>query len=241
MKIHPTVIIHPNTDIDPSVVIEPYCIIGSKHGFLRLGPDSIIRSHSIIEGGSSYGPQLETGHHVLLRTGNRAGANLRIGTGSSLEGGGIVGDYVRIHGRCEMTEGELRDFSRLYANCYVTDVRLPPPPDRATTPAIIDEGAVLTIGCVVVAGVRVGVGSFVGANTTVTRDVPDGMALVGGRLKPVTELRGKDYAYPWTGYLRDGYPPEAWPRIEALHERIMHAVAAERLEASLDAARPVSV
>lgn len=224
MKIHPTVIIHPNTDIDPSVVIEPYCIIGSKHGFLRLGPDTVVRSHSIIEGGSSYGPQLETGHGVLLRTGNQAGVNLRIGTGSSLEGGGVIGDYVRIHGRCEMTEGNLRDFSRLYANCYVTDVKLPPPPGRATTPATIDEGAVLTIGCVVVAGVRVGVGSFVGANTTITRDVPDGMALVGGRMKPVTELRSREYAYPWTGYLREGYPSEAWPRIEALHERIMASV-----------------
>jgi acetyltransferase-like isoleucine patch superfamily enzyme len=223
--IHRTAIIHPNTKIDPSVVIEPYCLIGSHHGYLELGPGSIIRSHSIIEGGSSYGPGLETGHHVLLRTGNEVGANLRIGTGSSLEGGGVVGDYVRIHGRCEMTEGQLRHFARIYADCYITDVRLPPPPGRATTPATIDEGAVLTIGCVVVAGVRVGIGAFVGANTTVTRDVPDGMALVGGRLKPVTELHGADYAYPWTGYLRDGYPPEAWPRIEALHARIMAALA----------------
>jgi acetyltransferase-like isoleucine patch superfamily enzyme len=225
MKIHGTTIIHPNTQIDPSVVIEPYCIIGSDHGYLELGPDSIIRSHSVIEGGSTYGPGLETGHQVLLRTGNRAGLNLRIGTGSSLEGGGVIGDYVRIHGRCEMTEGELRDFARIYADCYITDVRLPPPPNRATTPATIDEGAVLAIGCVVVAGVRVGVGAFVGANTTITRDVPDGMALVGGRLKPVTELHGIDYDYPWTGYLREGYPPEAWPRIEALHERILSALA----------------
>lgn len=222
--IHATAIIHPNTDIDPSVIIEPYCIIGSKHGFLRLGPGSIIRSHSIIEGGSTYGDGLETGHNVLLRTGNQAGLNLRIGTGSSLEGGGIVGDYVRIHGRCEMTEGELRHFSRIYANCYITDVKLPPPPNRATTPAIIDEGAVLTIGCVVVAGVRVGIGAFVGANTTVTSGVPDGMALVGGKLKPVTELHGPNYSYPWTGYLREGYPEEAWPRIEALHARIMEAL-----------------
>jgi acetyltransferase-like isoleucine patch superfamily enzyme len=222
--IHPTAIVHPNTKIDPSVVIEPYCLIGSAHGYLELGAGSIIRSHSIVEGGSTYGAGLETGHHVLLRTGNQAGLNLRIGTGSSLEGGGVIGDYVRIHGRCEMTEGELRDFAIIYADCYITDVRLPPPPNRATTPVLIDEGAVLTIGCVVVAGVRVGIGAFVGANTTVTRDVPDGMALVGGKLKPVTELRGEDYAYPWTGYAWDRYPSEAWPRIETLHQRILAAL-----------------
>lgn len=219
MKIHPTVIIHPNTDIDPSVVIEPYCIIGSKHGYLRLEPGSIIRSHSIIEGGSTYGPGLETGHHVLLRTGNQAGLNLRIGTGSSLEGGGHIGDYVRIHGRVEMTKGEIRHFARVYANCYITDNKLPP--SNVNALAVIDEGAVLTIGCVVVAGVRVGIGAFVGANTTVTKDVPDAMALVGSTLKPVSELHWKDYHYPWTGYYRDGYPPDSHERLAELHERIM--------------------
>lgn len=219
--IHPTAIIHPDVELDPSVEIGAFCVVGSDHGSLKLGPETVIRSHSIVEGGSTYGDGLETGHNVLLRTGNEAGLNLRIGTGSSLEGGGLIGDYVRIHGRCEMTEGNLRHFARIYANCYITDVRLPPPPDRATTPVTIDEGAVLTIGCVVVAGVRIGLGAFVGANTTVTRDVPDGMALVGGKLKPVTDLHGPDYAYPWTGYLRDGYPPEAFPRIAALHKRIL--------------------
>jgi UDP-3-O-[3-hydroxymyristoyl] glucosamine N-acyltransferase len=220
--IHPTAVIHPAVELHPSVEVEPFCIIGSDHGPLHLGEGSIIRSHSIIEGGSSYGPNLETGHHVLIRTGNQIGTNLRIGTGSSLEGGGEIGDYVRIHGRVEMTKGIIRHFARVYANCYITDNKLPP--SNVNEPAIIDEGAVLTIGCVVVAGVRVGIGSFVGANTTVTKDVPDGMALVGGNLKSVAELRWKDYSYPWTGYYRDGYPPASHERLAALHERIMSLV-----------------
>lgn len=221
--IHPSAIIHPDTDIDPSAVIEPYCIVGSDHGTLRLGPGTIIRSHSIVEGGSTYGDGLETGHHVLLRTGNTAGANLRIGTGSSLEGGGLIGDYVRIHGRVEMTKGEIRHFARVYANCYITDNKLPP--SNINEPVVIDEGAVLTIGVVVVAGTRIGLGSFVGANSTVTRDVPDGLAFIGGALKPVTDLRWKGCSYPWTGYYRDDYPPESHARIDDLHKRIMAALA----------------
>jgi acetyltransferase-like isoleucine patch superfamily enzyme len=220
--IHPTTIIHPGTFIHPDVEIEPYCIIGSAHGTLDLGPGTIIRSHSIIEGGSTFGDGLETGHHVLIRSGNTVGANLRIGTGSSLEGGGIIGDYVRIHGRVEMTKGEIRHFARIYANCYITDNKLPP--SNINVPAIIDEGAVLAIGCVVVAGVRLGIGSFVGANTTVTRDVHDGMALVGGQIKLVTDLKWQGYSAPWTGWFRDGYPPESHARIDALHERIMAAI-----------------
>lgn len=220
--IHPTSIIHPDVDLSADTEIGPFCIVGSDHGPLQLGPRTIIRSHSIIEGGSNIGYALETGHHVLIRTGNTIGVNLRIGTGSSLEGGGVIGDYVRLHGRVEMTKGEIRDFARVYANCYITDNKLPP--SNVNEPAIIDEGAVLTIGCVVVAGVRVGVGSFVGANTTVTKDVPDAMALVGGTLKSIAELRWKGYTYPWTAYYRDGYPAESWYRLEELHTKIMSAV-----------------
>lgn len=219
--IHPTAIIHPNTKIHESAVIEPYCIIGSDHGHLELGPGSIIRSHSIIEGGSTIGPALETGHHALLRTGNEIGTNLRLGSFSSLEGGAQIGDYVRIHGRAEMTKGVMRHFSRMYAGSYLTDNRLPP--SRVNDPAVMDEGAVITIDCIVIAGVRLGIGSFVGANTTVTRDIPDGMALVGGKLKPVTELSWHGYSYPWTGYYHE-YPPEALPRIEKLHQRILAAL-----------------
>lgn len=216
--IHPSAIIHRQVNLHPSVEIEPFCIIGSDHGPLRLGPGTVVRSHSIIEGGSDIGAGLETGHHVLIRAGNKIGANLRIGTGSSLEGGGRIGDYVRIHGRVEMTKGEIRHFARVYANCYITDNRLPP--SNINEPAIIDEGAVLAIGCVVIAGIKIGIGAFVGANITVIRDVPNVTALVGGVLKPVSDLHWKGYSYPWTGYYRDGYPVEALPRLEALHRRI---------------------
>ena len=220
--IHPSSIIHKDVWLHPTAVVEPYCIVGSDHGPLRLGPGTIIRSHSVVEGGSEIGDGLETGHHVLVRAGNTIGKNLRIGTGSSLEGGGEIGDYVRIHGRVEMTKGEIRHFARVYANCYITDNRLPP--SNVNVPAVIDEGAVVTIGCVIIAGVRVGVGSFVGANTTVSKDVPDGYALVGNQFKVVSDLHWQGYSYPWTGYYRDGYPEECWPRIEALHERIMKAI-----------------
>ena len=217
--IHPTAIIHPDVTLHPSVEIEPFCIIGSDHGHLFLGEGTIIRSHSIIEGGSIIGPGLETGHHALIRMGNDIGTNLRLGTMSRLEGGGQIGDYVRIHGDCEMTKGIIADFARVYGGSYITDNRLPP--SDVNLSAILDEGAVLCMNSVVIAGVRLGIGSFVGANSTVSRDVPDGMALVGGKLKPVNELSWMGYSYPWTAYYRDGYPIEAWPRLDALNERIM--------------------
>jgi hypothetical protein len=117
-----------------------------------------------------------------------------------------------------MTKGVMRHFARMYAGSYLTDNRLPP--SRVNVPAVMDEGSVIAIDCIVIAGVWLGIGSFVGANTTVTRDVPDAMALVGGQLKPVNTLTWQGYSYPWTGYFRE-YPREVWPRIERLHQRIM--------------------
>lgn len=220
--IHATAIIHPGaTLIDCDV--EPYCIIGSDHGPLLL-EGATIRSHSIIEGGNIIGPGLETGHHALIRTGNEIGVNLRLGTMSRLEGEGVIGDYVRIHGDCEMTKGELRHFSRVYGGSYVTDNRLPP--SDVNVPAVLDEGAVLAMNSVVIAGVRMGIGSFAGASSVVSKDLPDGMARVGSRTFPVTELTWQGYSYPWTAYYRDGYPREAWDRIARLHDRILSAVAA---------------
>lgn len=220
--IHPSAIIHPDATLHPSVVVEPFCIIGSDHGHLYLGEGSIIRSHSIIEGGNIIGNGLETGHHVLIRTGNEIGTNLRLGTMSRLEGGGEIGDYVRIHGDCEMTKGVLRDFARIYGGSYITDNRLPP--STVNVPAILDEGSVLCMNSVVIAGVRMGIGSFVGASSVVSRDVADAMAYVGGKYRPVSELHWQDYSYPWTGYYRD-YPAAAQTRLAELHSRITSALA----------------
>lgn len=210
-----------DVSIHPSAVVEPYCLLGSQHGPLVIPEGSVIRSHTVIEGNNTFGSRLETGHFTLIRAGNVIGENLRVGSYSSLEGGAEIGDYVRIHGRCEMTKGVMRHFSRLYGGSYMTDNRLPP--SNVNDPAVMDEGSVICMNSVVVAGVRVGVGSFVGAGTVVSKDVPDATALVGGKLKPVTALHWQGYSYPWTAYYADEYPVEARERIARLHERIMCA------------------
>jgi carbonic anhydrase/acetyltransferase-like protein (isoleucine patch superfamily) len=217
--IHPTAIIQGDTWIDDSAEIGPWCLIGSDHGPLYIGPGSIVRSHTIIEGGNHFDDRLETGHHALIRTGNEIGLNLRIGSYSSLEGGGKIGDFVRIHGRCEMTKGVINHFARVYGGTYITDNRLPP--SNVNDPAILDEGSVVCMNSVVIAGVLVGLGSFVGASTVVSSDLPDVTALVGGKYKSIDELHWKGYHYPWTGYFKDGYPGDAHPRIAKLHTRIM--------------------
>lgn len=229
MSVHDTVILHAGATVHASAEIGPYCVIGSDHGPVHIPAGSVIRSHTVIEGGSTFGDRLETGHAALIRTGNTVGVNLRLGTHSRLEGEGGIGDFVRVHGDCEMTKGELRHFSRLYGGSYVTDNRLPP--SNVNVNAVLDEGAVVCMNSVVIAGVRVGVGAFVGASTVVSRDVPDGMALVGGKLRPVDELHWMGYGYPWTSYYINEYPEDARVRLVNLHRRIMAALDEMRVTA----------
>lgn len=223
--IHPTSLIHPGVILGDDVTIGPFCVIGSDHGPLLIPGGSIIRSHSVVEGGSSFSSRLETGHHVLIRSKNDVGHNLRIGSYSSLEGGALIGDYVRIRGRCEATEVRIGDFVNIYGGTYLTDNRLPPSTGKA--PPEIRDGAVLCMGVLVIAGVTIGVGAYVGGNEVVRKDVPDAAVWSQGKEKcKVDQIgwappTGPEYWHPWTGHWRSGYPTESWHRIEALHKRIL--------------------
>lgn len=211
--VHPTAIIHPGVRLGAGTTVEPFCILGSETGEpLQIGEGSRIRAYTRIEGGSMIGPRLETGNHTLIRRNQTIGDNLRIGSYTSLEGGASIGDFVRIHGRCEMTKGILRDFSRVYGGTYITDNRKPP--GYVNAPCELAEGSVVTMGCVLIAGVRIGVGGYVAAGSVVARDVPDGMWLArDGGLSPVREF--------WPPRYRADYPEDAWPRLDALHYRML--------------------
>ena len=51
-----------------------------------IGPNSNIRSHTVIYQGATFEEKLETGHHSLIRENIHAGKNLRVGSYSELEG-----------------------------------------------------------------------------------------------------------------------------------------------------------
>lgn len=213
VDVHPTAIIHPGVTLGAGTVVGPHCILGSADDSpLTIGERSIIRAASIIYGGSEYGPGLETtGHFTLLRAGNTVGDNLRVGSYSSLEGNATLGDFVRIHGRCEMTKGVLRDFSRLYGGTYVTDNRRPP--SYVNAPCVLEEGSVVAMGCILVAGIRLGVGSYVAAGVVVDQDVPDGhMLRRDGSLRLLRDL--------WPPRYQADYPERAQARLAQLHMRM---------------------
>lgn len=213
--IHRTAVIHSGVEFfhGNDVDIGAFCELGSPDGaLLRIGDGALIRSHSIIYGGSEYGPGLETGHWTLLRSGNCVGRNLRIGSYSSLEGGANIGDFVRIHGRVEMTRARIGNFAHIYGGSYLTDNMRPPSAPIDGDVPWIGDGAVLCMGVIVLPGVRIGMGAYVAAGTVVEEDVPDCHLLRrNGKLRPLRRF------WPETW---DAYPPEATEPLAELLARM---------------------
>lgn len=100
----------------------------------------------------------------------RVGANVAINHGVFLLGhsGIAIGDGVVLSARCMLIDGAL-----------VRDDR--PAVDRthAGAPIVIEEGAWIGAGAIVLPGVTVGRNSVVGAGSVVTRDVAAGATVAG--------------------------------------------------------------
>jgi acetyltransferase-like isoleucine patch superfamily enzyme len=183
-----------------------------------VGPASVIRSHSVLYGGSTFGSRLETGHMVTLREGLRVGENLRVGTLGDLQGDTPIGDYVRMHSNVFVPKHcAIGDFVWLFPHVVLTND--PHPPSDVQTGSIVDDYAVLAACAVVLPGVRVGEGAVVSAGSVVTRDVAPGDLVLGSpakRVRAAADVRLRDRpdtsAYPWRRHFARGYPEDVLAR-----------------------------
>jgi UDP-2-acetamido-3-amino-2,3-dideoxy-glucuronate N-acetyltransferase len=122
--------------------------------------------------------------------GCRIGDNTRVGPFVEIQRGAVVGADCKIQSHAFICDGvEIRD--RVFVGHGVLFVNDKHP--RATTaegalqaegdwelvPTVVERGASLGSGAVVLAGIRIGEGALVGAGAVVTRDVPPGETVVG--------------------------------------------------------------
>lgn len=160
---------------------------------LRIGKDAVVRSGSVIYGGSVIGDGLETGHNVVIREQNEIGSSFRVWNNSIVDYGCVIGDRVRIHSGCYIAQ-----FSTIEDDVFLgPGASLANDPHPGTTTHLcmrgptIKAGAQIGMNATILPFVTIGERALVGAGAVVTRDVPPGMIVVGNPariLKPVGEL-----------------------------------------------------
>jgi acetyltransferase-like isoleucine patch superfamily enzyme len=217
--------------IGDNCIVGDHCIIGhaASGGWagkpLRIGAGSTIRSHTVIYEGSELGSDSQTGHHVLIREGTRAGMNLRIGSFSDIEGDCAIGDCARFHGYAHIGRGSrIGHFCHLYSLSILLNDPLPP--SEILEPVVMEDGAVVCVGATVMPGTILRRGSFVSARSMAQGEVPAG-AVVGGPtgeiLTHVTFLVNFQHGirHPWMDNFASRYPESAQERLRALKAAIL--------------------
>lgn len=226
VEIAETAIVHDSARIGDGCSIGEYCIIGHPARGewagkpLLLGAGSLVRSHTIIYEGSTFGERTMIGHSSLVREGVTAGVNLQIGSFNDIEGDCVLGDWVRFHSNVHICRGTtIGDLTWIFP--YVVTTNDPSPPSGLKVGARIGAGAVVCTGSIVLPGTVMEDGAFAGAYTRVSGHVPSAAVVIGNPAQVIGSLRRIRYKpegkqHPWMHHHADAYPEDAQARIAEL-------------------------
>ena len=232
VKIGIGAVIKENTTIADNSEIGPYCIIGEKNGYsdqeLYIGPNSNIRSHSIIYSGSRFESELITGHHVLIREKTKVGKNLVLGSFSDVEGQLEIGNYCRFHSYVHLGIGsKIGNYVKIYS--LVTLTNDPLPPSHIVSPVTIKDGVVISVGSTILPGSILNEGTFVSANSIVNGEMPIGAVVKGTNSEIVGKVNSlinfeNMVRHPWMNHFKDAYPENEHENIDLLKEKIVKGI-----------------
>ena len=192
----------PNVAVGTGTEVHDFCVLGQPargraagQDPLEIGPDGVIRSHTVIYAGTRIGARVQTGHGVLIREYTEIGDDCSIGTGSVIEFSVRIGNRVRLHSQCFVPEHSiLEDDCWLGPRVVLTNARFPASRHaKAHLEGVrICRFAKIGANATLLPGVVIGLGAVVGAGAVVTRDVAPDMVVVGNPARPLcraSELR----------------------------------------------------
>lgn len=225
VKIGDNVRIYDNVTIGDNCTICNDCVIGEpladfyrndnyKNPTLKIGANSLVRSHSIIYAGSSFGQGFSCGHRVTIREFTKAGDNFSVGTLSDLQGFVEIGDYCRLHSNVHIGQkSKIGNFVFIYP--YVVFTNDPHPPSNICQGPTVGDYTQIAVHSVLLPGIKIGRHCLVGANSTVGKDFGDEKVIVGAPAKVVCHVHDiksrtnpKASHYPWMYNFERGMPWE---------------------------------
>lgn len=190
--------VHPNVHLGVGVNIGEYVLLGvPPRGYqsgeleLHIGPNAVVRSHTVIYAGNMIGANFQTGHGVMVRELNEIGNNVSIGTHSVVEHHVRLADGVRIHSNAFIPEHSvLEEGAWVGPNVVFTNALYPLSPDAKANlkgPHLL-AGAKIGANATLLPGVMIGRNALVGAGAVVVRDVPDGKVVVGNPARVIRDI-----------------------------------------------------
>jgi acetyltransferase-like isoleucine patch superfamily enzyme len=135
------------------------------------------------------------------------GDNTRIGTFVEIQRGAVVGANCKIQSHAFICDGvEIEDevfvsHGVVFVNdrrprATTADRRLQTEDDWALERTVVERGASLGSGAVILGGLRIGPGALVGAGAVVTRDVGAGETVAGNPARALAARTSQPYSPP---------------------------------------------
>jgi UDP-3-O-[3-hydroxymyristoyl] glucosamine N-acyltransferase len=219
VSVGPFTIIHKNVVIGSNTNVGSHCEIGvytplADDEYLTIGESSLIRSHSVLYMGSTFGAHLTTGHRVTVREKTKAGRNLQIGTLSDIQGHCEIGDFVRFHSNVHIGQhSKIGNYVWIFP--YVVLTNDPHPPSDVMLGVTIEDYVAIATMSVILPGAVLKSGALIAAHSSVSRTV-DSDTVVGGSpakfICNTEQIKLKDgsnlSAYPWRKHFHRGYPDD---------------------------------
>ncbi len=180
--IHPFVFLRGSTKVGSGCVIGPFCVITDS--VLLDGVE--VREHSVVEGavleeGVCVGPFARLRPQTVLKKGARVGNFVEVK--KSVIGENSKANHLAYIG--DATVGRDVNIGAGTITCNYDGVK--------KHPTVIEDGVFIGSDTQLVAPVRVGAGSLVGAGSTITKDIPpDSLAVTRA---PLRVLEGKGMRY----------------------------------------------
>ena len=218
-------IVYSNVEIGDGSFVGPNCILGEPvsafykdpSGYtnptLRIGKNSIIRSHSVIYAGSTIGDNFQSGHRIMIREDSKIGRNFSLGTMGDVQGHVTIGDYCRFHSSVHIGQySVIKNYVFIFPYSVLTNDPHPPS-DTCTKGPTLEDYCVICAGAVLMPGITVGKDSIVGASSLASKDVAPETVVMGvpaRRVCTIHDIKCKDgkleKPYPWRNHFSRGMP-----------------------------------
>ena len=216
VKISDTAKILDNVAIDDGVTIGDFCLIGvssepNSSDILTIKKDTQINSHTIIYQNSVIGNNSIIGHNVLIREKTLIENNVQIGSFSDIEGYSNISSYVKLHSNVHIGQhSKIMSYSWIFP--YVILTNDPIPPSDIREGVVIEPFSIVCSRTTLLPGIKIGFGSFVGANSLVNKNLDPETFGTGnpfrqrGSISKIKVPNKNKNAYPWVGRFNKDYP-----------------------------------